>query len=138
MAFSLCLIACGHKENKMNSYVSIFEIPATDINRAINFYQGILGIKIEKMDFPGVQMGLLPHEGQQVVAVIMKGEGCEPSSSGVTVYLNGGDNLQSILDKVSKNGGKVLVPKTPHADENGFFAIFADTEGNKLGLHSPN
>ena len=136
--FALSFMACGQKEQKMNSYVSIFEIPATDISRAINFYQSILGVKIEQMEFPGMQMGLLPYEGQQVVGLITKGEGYEPSPAGVTVFLNGGDNLQNVLDKITKNGGKVQVPKTPHADENGFFAIFLDSEGNKLGLHSPN
>ena len=122
----------------MNSYISIFEIPATDISRAINFYQAILEIKIKKMDFPGMEMGILPYEGQMVTGVIIKGEGYQPSANGVTIYLNGGENLQIVLDKVEENGGKIVVPKTPHADESGYFAIFLDTEGNKLGLHSVN
>jgi predicted enzyme related to lactoylglutathione lyase len=57
---------------------------------------------------------------------------------GVTIYLNGGDNLQVILDKVEKSGGRILIPKTLHADESGYFATFIDSEGNKIGLHSPN
>ena len=87
---------------------------------------------------PGMEMGIFPYEGQMVTGVIMKGEGYTPSADGVTIYLNGGDNLQTILDKVEKNGGKIIVPKTAHADENGFFALFLDTEGNKIGLNSPN
>ena len=125
-------------EKTMNSYLGIFEIPASDISRAIAFYQAILSIEIEKMEFPGLQMGLLPYENQAVVGVIMQGEDYEPSAGGVTVYLNAGDNLQEVLDKVEPNGGKVLVPKTPHADESGFFALFLDSEGNRLGLNSPH
>ena len=121
----------------MNSFVSIMEIPAVDISRAVIFYQSILGIKIEQMEFPGMQMGLLPYEEQAVVGVIIKGEESKPSADGVTIYLNGGDDLQVILDRVESEGGKILVPKTPHADESGFFAMFLDTEGNRLGLHSP-
>lgn len=124
--------------NTMNSFISIFEIPATDISRAINFYQNVLNVSIERMEFPGMEMGLFPYEKQMVTGVIMKGEGYEPSASGITIYLNGGDNLQPILDKVENNGGKIIVPKTPHADESGYFAIFHDSEGNKIGLHSPN
>jgi predicted enzyme related to lactoylglutathione lyase len=124
--------------NDMNSFISLFEIPATDISRAVNFYQTILDIEIEKMEMPGMEMGVFPYEGQMVTGVIMKGEGYKPSADGVTIYLNGGDNLQTILDKVEKNGGKIIVPKTAHADGNGFFALFVDTEGNKLGLNSPN
>ncbi|AYN06578.1 VOC family protein [Flavobacterium sp. 140616W15] len=121
----------------MKSYVSIFEIPATDISRAIDFYEAILDIKIEKIDMPGMQMGILPYEEQMVTGVITKADGYKPSADGVTLYLNGGDNLQVILDKVEKNGGKILVPKASHADGIGFFAIFLDSEGNKIGLHSP-
>lgn len=120
------------------SFVSLFEIPATDISRAIDFYQAILDIPIEKMEIPGMEMGIFPYEDQMVTGVIIKGEGYKPTADGVTIYLNGGDDLQLILDKVEKNGGKVIVSKTAHADESGFFALFIDTEGNKLGLNSPN
>ncbi len=122
----------------MKNYISMFEIPATDISRAIEFYQAILDINIEKMEMPGMEMGILPYEGQMVTGVIMKGEGFQPSADGVTIYLNGGDNLQIILDKVEKNSGKIIVSKTLHADESGYFAIFLDSEGNKIGLNSPN
>lgn len=131
------LITTKNKKD-MNSFISIFEIPATDLSRAISFYQEILGVKIERMHFPEMQMGLFPYEEQIVTGVIMKGEDYKPSANGVTIYLNGGDNLQIILDKVERNGGKIIIPKTPHADEVGYFAIFHDSEGNKIGLHSPN
>lgn len=126
------------KTNDMKSHISIFEIPATEISRAVDFYQAILDINIEKMEFPEMQMGIFPYEGQMVTGVIMKAEGYKPSADGVTIYLNGGNNLQIILDKVEKNGGKVIVPKSLHADESGYYAIFLDSERNKIGLHSPN
>ncbi|WP_271766131.1 VOC family protein [Aquimarina algiphila] len=155
LILALCLMACNSQNkfkpeeekqdlpveqttNEMQSFISLFEIPATDISRAISFYQAILGINIEKMEIPGMEMGIFPYEGQMVTGVIIKGEGYAPSTNGVTIYLNGGNNLQHILDKVEKNGGKVIVPKTAHADESGFFAMFLDTEGNKLGLNSLN
>lgn len=121
----------------MKSHIAMFEIPATDISRAVDFYQTILDIKIEKMDIPDMQMGVFPYEEQMVTGVIIKGKGYNPSAEGVTIYLNGGENLQVILDKVDKNGGKVMIPKTAPADGSGFFAIFLDTEGNKIGLNSP-
>ncbi len=153
LAFSL--IACNNeKEQKseerkvdsnpkqintdMNSFVSLFEIPATDLSRAVSFYEEVLNIKIEKMEMPGMEMGIFPYEQQLVTGVIMKGEGFIPSADGPTIYLNAGDNLQPILDRVEKSGGKIVMPKTAHADESGFFALFLDTEGNRLGLNSPN
>ena len=46
----------------MNSFISLFEISATDISRAINFYQSILGVSIEKMVIHGMEMGVFPYE----------------------------------------------------------------------------
>ncbi len=155
MLSAMCFVSCNNsgktnseptkedtltnsKVKDMKSYISMFEIPATNISRAVNFYQAILDIKIEKMDVEGMQMGILPYEGQMVTGVIIKADGYKPSADGVTIYLNGGDNLQIILDKVEKNGGKIIATKTAHADGNGFFAIFIDSEGNKMALNSPN
>ncbi len=126
------------KQVNMKSYISMFEIPATDISRAINFYQALLDITIEQMDVEGMKMGILPYEGQMVTGVIIQADGYKPSADGVTMYLNAGDNLQVILDKVEKNGGQIILPKTPHADESGYFALFLDSEGNKMALNSPN
>jgi len=128
----------NQKTSAMKSHISIFEIPATNISRAVNFYQAILDINIEKVEMPGMEMGIFPYEEQVVNGVIIKAEGDKPSTNGVTIYLNGGDNLQIILNKVEKNGGKILMPKSPHADDSGYYALFLDSEGNKIGLHSPN
>lgn len=125
-----------NKSKDMKSFVSIFEIPATEISRAVDFYQAVLDIKIEKIDMPEMQMGIFPYEGQMVTGVILQAEGYKPSADGVTLYLNGGDDLQVVLDRVEGSGGKILVPKTLHADGSGYFAIFLDSEGNKMGLHS--
>jgi uncharacterized protein len=54
------------------------------------------------------------------------------------VYLNGGNDLQVILDKIIENQGTVIMTKTHISPEMGYFALFTDTEGNKLALHSPN
>lgn len=124
-------------QSTMNSYVSIIEIPVTDFERAKKFYEAIMDLKIEAMAFDGMEMGLLPYENQMVVATLLKAEGSVPSKDGVAVYLNGGEDLQVVLDRIDKNGGKIIVPKTPHADGSGFFALFIDSEGNRLGLNSP-
>lgn len=125
-----------HTPTEMKSYISIFEIAASDFARAVKFYQAILDIQIEEMDMQGARMGLFPSEGQTVAGVIIQSEGYVPSAEGVTIYLNGGEDLQLILDKVEANGGKTMVPKTLIDEENGYFAWFLDTEGNRIGLHS--
>ncbi len=116
--------------------ISIVEIPVADFQRAVTFYRALLGVEIEAVDMEGTQLGVLPGEGNAVSVVLIKGEGYEPAAAGALVYLDGGEDLQAVLDKVEPNGGQVVVPKTEIDPETGFFAHFTDTEGNRLGLHS--
>lgn len=126
------------KVNNMNNLISIVEIPTSDFSRAVKFYQTILGIAIEEMEMDGNQMGILPNEEGTVNVVLVKGNDYKSTTDGAVVYLNAGNDLQLMLDKVAQNGGQVIVPKTEISPEMGFFALFIDTEGNKLGLHSTN
>ncbi len=120
----------------MKNLISIVEIPTIDFARATAFYQTILDVSIEEAEMDGVQMGVFPSDGETVNVVLIRGNDYKPSSDGIIVYLNGGDDLQIILDKIEQNGGEVVLPKTEISPEMGFFALFIDTEGNKLGLHS--
>jgi uncharacterized protein len=40
------------------------------------------------------------------------------------------------MDKVEAAGGKIMVPKTMISEEYGYMAVFVDTEGNRIALHS--
>ncbi len=120
----------------MKQFISIFEIPVTDMARAIRFYEAILDISIEEVDMEGTQMGVFPGDADIVSGVLVCSPGYKPSTDGVVVYLNGGDDLQGVLNKVVERNGTVVVPKTAISPEMGYFAMFIDSEGNKLGLHS--
>lgn len=122
----------------MKNLISIVEIPTADFPRAVSFYQAILDINIEETEMDGVKMGLFPHAGEGVFVQLVNGSDYKTSTDGTMVYLNGGDDLQKVADKIEANGGKIIVPKTEIGPEMGFFAIFSDSEGNKLGLHSYN
>src|SRR5688500_6682288 len=122
----------------MKNLISIFEITTADFPRAVAFYQAILDINIEETEMDGIKMGLFPNDGESVFVQLINGSEYKTSTDGTIVYLNGGDDLQKIADKIQANGGKIVVPKTEIGPEMGFFATFTDTEGNKLGLHSNN
>lgn len=126
------------KANSMNNLISIVEIPITDFSRAVKFYQAISGLAIEEMEMDGNQMGILPNEEGTVNVVLVKGKDYNPTADGAVIYLNAGNDLQAMLNKVEQNGGQVILPKTEISPEMGYFALFIDTEGNKLGLHSSN
>ena len=57
------------------------------------------------------------------------------ADKGALLYLNGGEDLSVPLNRVEGAGGKVLQEKTSIGG-NGFMAIFGDTEGNRIALHS--
>lgn len=126
------------KVNNMKNLISIVEIPTSDFSRAVKFYQTILGVDIEEVEMEGTQMGVLPGGDETVNVVLVNGSDYKPTTDGAVLYLNAGTDLQPMLDKVEENGGQVIVPKTEISPEMGFFALFIDTEGNKLGLHSSN
>lgn len=122
----------------MKHLISIVEIPTIEFSRAVAFYQAVLDVSIEEIDMDGVQMGVLPGDEEMVSVVLVRGNDYKPSLDGTLVYLNAGDDLQITLDKVEQHAGTILVSKTEISPEMGFFAVFTDTEGNKLGLHSKN
>lgn len=113
-----------------------FEIPATDFGRARAFYEALLGRPIEPMVMGPITMGFLSSDPNAVGGAIVAGEGAVPSQQGTTVYLNGGADLAPMLARVEPAGGSIVVPKTEIGNDFGYFALFIDTEGNKVGLHS--
>jgi uncharacterized protein len=118
------------------SVINWFEIPVTDMDRATRFYSTVLGEKVELAREYDMPMAFLPMSSQEDVGgALVSGDGYIPSQQGTTVYLNGGEDLGPMLDRVAETGGQVLLPKTS-IGEHGFIGIFVDTEGNKVGLHS--
>lgn len=120
----------------MQNMINWFEIPAVDFDRAVKFYTTILNVEIATNEFMGTQMGFLPTDGTNVSGAIVKGEDYQPVKGGVLVYLNGGDDLNNILSRVENAGGVIIAPKTKISDEMGYFAMFKDSEGNTMALHS--
>lgn len=120
----------------IHNLINWFEIPATDFSRAITFYKKILELEIKESEIFGTKMGFFPSDGKNVSGAVVQGEDYKPSADGVLAYLNGGADLQTVLDKVESNNGRIIVPKTQISPEMGYFALFIDTEGNKMAVHS--
>jgi uncharacterized protein len=122
----------------MQNIINWFEIATTDFERALSFYGTVMDMKLEKWPMGDHQMAFFPMEkdSPSVSGAIVMGEGYTPSADGTKVYLNCGDDLQPFLDRVEPAGGKVMMPKTQISPEHGFMALFMDTEGNALAMHS--
>ena len=55
---------------------------------------------------------------------------------GILVYLNAAGRVRDALRQAERLGGRVLEPITS-IGQHGFRAIVQDSEGNRIGLHSP-
>ncbi len=124
----------------MQNAISWFEIPTTDINRAQQFYETIFGITLVPMDMPNIKMRMFPLDDMmtQVGGALVDSGGFHKASAtdGPLIYLNANPDVQHVLDKVVAAGGSIMVPKTEISPDYGFMAVFMDTEGNRVALHS--
>lgn len=123
----------------MKDAISWFEIPVIDLGRAQKFYEDVMGITFTKMDLPQLKMRIFPIEDRMGIGGSLCDSGGfhKPSATeGPLIYLNGNPDVQLILNKVEKAGGKILVPKTQISPEFGYMAVILDTEGNRIAFHS--
>lgn len=120
----------------MSRLINWFEIPATDFERAVSFYEAVFSIRLTRETFGSGQMAIFPYADPATGGAVCCMENYAPGDSGVIIYLDGGDDLAAPLERVWASGGKVLVAKTLITPEIGYFALFQDCEGNRIGLHS--
>lgn len=125
------------KNKETKHFISWFEIPALDFEQAVSFYNQIFDIDMECLKTEENSMAFFPA-GKGIGGAVITGPGSIPSDSGPLIYLNGGDDLNQVLSKVEVAGGRVIMPKTFIGEDSGYFAIFIDSQGNKLALHSNN
>lgn len=119
----------------LKHYINWFEIPAYNFERAVAFYNSIYSITMETMELNGYASAFFPAKSG-IGGAVVQGEGCVPSMTGPLVYLNGGKDLSVVLTKIEGAGGRIVLPKTLINEAVGYFALFVDTEGNRLALHS--
>ncbi|TVO64932.1 VOC family protein [Denitromonas ohlonensis] len=122
----------------MKNAINWFEIPVSDMPRACQFYGAILNTPLNASPMCGGEVAVLPYADGAVGGSLFKHTDLTPTPKGTVVYLNGGDDLSAILDRVGAAGGSVALPKTAITPEIGYMALFIDSEGNRVGLHSPN
>lgn len=124
----------------MQNAISWFEIPTTDINRAQKFYETIFNIEMIPLEMPSMKMRMFPLDDMMtgIGGTLVDSNGFHKPSltEGPLIYLNANPDAQIILDRIEAAGGKITVPKTEISPEHGFMAVFIDTEGNRIALHS--
>lgn len=129
------------KIDDQTNIINWFEIPVTDIKRAREFYEYILDIQMVNRNDGEDEAVFFPYNPEiiqgtsgRVTGVLSKSVRNSPSMNGTMVYINASPSIQSVLDKVEKAGGKVIVHRT--YIPAGYIAVIIDSEGNKVGLHA--
>ncbi|EMR00996.1 VOC family protein [Cesiribacter andamanensis] len=121
--------------------VGWFEIPVTDMNRAVRFYEQVFAVQLLRRPMGGLDMAWFPAKhgaSGSCGSLIHHPRHYSPSSTdGVLIYFTSqAGDLALELSRVEAAGGRILQPKTLISKEIGFMALFLDSEGNRLALHS--
>jgi predicted enzyme related to lactoylglutathione lyase len=119
--------------------VGWFEIPVVDMERAIKFYEAVFETKLSRNKMGVLDMAWFPsneENGKGAGGTLIHFPGFyKPSAEGVLVYFSSHD-VNNELNRVEQAGGKIVVPRKEISPDVGFMAVFSDTEGNRVALHS--
>jgi predicted enzyme related to lactoylglutathione lyase len=116
--------------------VNWFELYVTDFERAKRFYEAALQTSLQEFAMDHCRMGMFPFDQQNGIGgCITKMDGVSAGQGGTLVYLNVEGDLDEVLKRIPAAGGSVIKPRTS-IGQHGFIAVFKDTEGNGVGLHS--
>ena len=116
--------------------VNWFEIYVDDMERAKKFYAAVLGVKLEKMPGPDIEMWAFPMEenGAGAAGSLVHMDGFKAGANSTIVYFSCED-CATEEGRVETAGGKVFKTKFS-IGPYGFIALANDSEGNMFGLHS--
>lgn len=122
-----------------SNMVGWFEIPVLDMDRAKKFYEAIFDIKIQVQEFNQLLMGWFPFAENKMGAtgsLVKHATAYQPSEiKGPLLYFSCKD-VDYNLGKIEDAGGSITQKKTLISDDVGYMAVFIDTEGNRIALHS--
>jgi predicted enzyme related to lactoylglutathione lyase len=125
-----------HKTTNRKDALNWFELFVADFDRAKRFYETALQAQLQEMEMENCRMGMFPYDN--VIGIggsITKMQDISPCPGGTIVYLNVEGDLDDVLKRIPSASGSVVKPRTS-VGQHGFIALFRDTEGNSVGLHS--
>lgn len=112
----------------MNAPVTWFEITSHNSMKLRDFYAETFGWQMQPLESE-LPYAVVDTGGEGGIA---GGIGESANANRVTFYI-AVDNPQAYLDRVEQAGGRVVIPLTVVPDVV-TFALFADPEGNVIGL----
>lgn len=145
MVVALLVVACMPSEESNPSATaprsqnpfSYVEIPVSDLDRAIHFYETVLQVSLERAVIDGHEMALFPFDTNAagITGALAYGESYQPSPTGPRVYFSV-DSIERTVALALEQGSRVAYPKTRVGDV--WVAEIIDSEGNQIALSSPS
>lgn len=121
----------------MTTQINWFEIPVTNMARAVKFYEAVFNAKLRiETDFNASPMAIFNNAAGESCGCLTQTDAFKASADGVLVYLDAGPAIQKAIDRIAPAGGKVLLDKLELPKQLGYIAHFVDTEGNRVALHA--
>lgn len=121
----------------MTNPVVHFEIPVSDMDRAVGFYETVFGMTLRREKVDGYDMAFFPRtEGRAGASgALAKGDVYVPAKAGPVLYFDVAD-IDATLARATGAGAKILYPKRD-IGEAGYVAEIEDSEGNRIALSEP-
>ena len=123
------------KKSIKSNAVAYFELPVTDMKRAVAFYKALFGFTFEFEILDGYEMAFFPldESAHGITGALAKGDVYQPSHKGAILYFNT-DDIDEVLAKASILGATILYPKTVNSEYSFTVAEIEDSEGNRIAL----
>jgi len=111
------------------------EIPVTDLEKAIGFYNGVFKTELKLVtDMGPNHIAIFPTNTENGVAGhLYPGKPAE-KGAGPTVHLACPDSLEETMERFANAGGEIV--SDPEAIPAGRFVYGIDPDGNSIGLFS--
>ena len=117
-----------------NALVNWLEIPVTDMQRAIQFYEAVFEHPLRRETLGDEELAVFTHVDG---GALVRGDQYRSSAFyGPVPYLNA-PQLDDMLARVAYAGGRTGRGPVQLPDNMGRYAHITDSEGNRIGLHEP-
>lgn len=124
----------------MNTPICWFELPTANLDRAVEFYQSVLGTTFRHETLGEHSMAIFAYTEGQPGGALVAMPNLQPRDNGTLIYFSV-DSVDAALARAVAAGAQVAMPKlalgqSPEGKDIGEIALIIDSEGNRVGLHA--
>jgi len=122
------------EDNNIPDLVVWFDLPVSDLERSIRFYQQVLNRALNIETYGDTRFATFAHNQGNAGCLVQSDKPIEPGNT-IVVYFNVDGRIRDAVNKVREFGGRVELDIHP-IGPFGYRAVINDPDGNKLVLHS--